>query len=97
MLRAVHPHQAQDSSGFVVQSGDRYTVEYLENGRIAKIMAGLAIPAICVFRDTLTDWILINGTTMPMTEADRLRVLDNIGQGLTFLSLSFKWCDGPAR
>ena len=49
-----------------------------------------------VFRDTLTDWILADGTTQPMTDAERLRVLDNIGQGLAFMGGGFEWVDGPS-
>ena len=96
MLRKVHPKQVQDSSGFIVQSGDRYTIEYLENGRLAKITRDPGIPRSAVFRDTLTPWILADGTTQPMTDAERSRVLDNIGQGLAFMGGGFEWVDGPS-
>ena len=96
MFKRLHPQQVQHSSGFIVQSGDRYTIEYLENGRLAKITRDLGIPVNPVLRDTLTDWIVADGTTQPMTDAERLRVLDNIGQGLAFMDVKVKWYDGPS-
>ena len=96
MFKRLRPQQVQHSSGFIVQSGDRYTIEYLENGRLAKITRDLGIPEDAVYRDTLTPWILADGTTIPMTETERLRVLDNIGQGLAFMGVKIKWYDGPS-
>jgi hypothetical protein len=54
------------------------------------------MPTYAVYRDTLTPWILADGATIPMTDADRARVLDNIGQGLAFMGVNVKWYDGPS-
>ena len=96
MFKRLRPQKVQHSSGFIVQMAGRYTVEYRENGRLAKITVDIGIPTLAVFRDTLTPWILADGTTIPMTETERLRVLDNIGQGLAFMDVKVKWYDGPS-
>ena len=96
MFKRLGPNKAQHASGFIVQRTDRYTIEYRENDRLAKITTDLGIPTDPLFRDTLTDWILANGTTIPMTEPERLRVLDAIGQGLAFMGVKIKWYDGPS-
>ena len=56
----------------------------------------LGIPQDAVYRDTLTPWIPADGTTIPMTETERFRVLDAIGQGLAFMGVEIEWCDGPS-
>ncbi len=96
MFKRLRPQKVQHASGFIVQMAGRYSVEYLENGRLAKITVDIGIPTLAVFRDTLTPWILADGTTIPMTEPERLRVLDNIGQGLAFMGVKIKWYDGPS-
>ena len=96
MFKRLRPQKVQHSSGFIVQSAGRYAVEYIENDRLAKITRDIGIPQDPLYRDTLTDWILADGTTIPMTDADRARVLDNIGQGLAFMGVNVEWCDGPS-
>ena len=96
MFKRLGPNKAQYASGFIVQITDRYTIEYRENNRLAKITVDIGIPTLAVYRDTLTPWILADGTTIPMTETERLRVLDNIGQGLAFMDVKVKWYDGPS-
>ena len=96
MFKRLGPSTVQHGSGFIVRITDRYTIEYRENDRLAKITMNLGIPRNAVYRDTLTPWILADGTTIPMTETERLRVLDNIGQGLAFMDVKVKWCDGPS-
>ena len=96
MFKRLGPSTVQHASGFIVRITDRYTIEYRENDRLAKITMNLGIPRNAVYRDTLTPWILADGTTIPMTETERLRVLDNIGQGLAFMGGGFKWVDGPS-
>jgi hypothetical protein len=96
MFKRLGPNKVQHGSGFIVRITDRYTIEYRENGRLAKITVDIGIPTLAVFRDTLTPWILADGTTIPMTETERLRVLDNIGQGLAFMDVKVKWYDGPS-
>ena len=96
MFKRLGPSTVQHGSGFIVRITDRYTIEYRENGRLAKITVDIGIPTLAVFRDTLTPWILADGTTIPMTETERLRVLDNIGQGLAFMDVKVKWYDGPS-
>ena len=96
MFKRLGPSTVQHASGFIVRITDRYTIEYRENGRLAKITVDIGIPTLAVFRDTLTPWILADGTTIPMTETERLRVLDNIGQGLAFMDVKVKWYDGPS-
>ena len=41
MFKRLRPQKVQHSSGFIVQSAGRYTIEYLENGRMAKITMNL--------------------------------------------------------
>ena len=96
MFKRLGPNKAQHASGFIVQRTDRYTIEYRENGRLAKMTTDLGIPTDPVFRDTLTSWILADGATIPMTETDRQRVLDNIGRGLAFMGVKIEWVDGPS-
>ena len=96
MFKRLGPNTVQHASGFIVRITDRYTIEYRENDRLAKITRDIGIPVDPVFRDTLTDWILADGTTQPMTDAERLRVLENIGQGLAFMGVKIKWYDGPS-
>ena len=96
MFKRLGPSKVQHSGGFIVQMTDRYTIEYRENGRMAKITMNLGMPTYAVYRDTLTPWILADGATIPMTDADRARVLDNIGQGLAFMGVKIEWVDGPS-
>ncbi len=96
MFKRLRPQKVQHASGFIVQMAGRYSVEYLENGRLAKITVDIGIPTLGVYRDTLTPWILADGTTIPMTETERLRVLDAIGQGLAFMGVEIEWVDGPS-
>jgi hypothetical protein len=96
MFKRLGPSKVQHSGGFIVQMTDRYTIEYRENDRLARITMNWGIPTDCVYRDTLTPWILADGATIPMTDADRARVLDNIGQGLAFMGVNVEWCDGPS-
>ena len=96
MFKRLGPSTVQHASGFIVRITDRYTIEYRENDRLAKITRDPGIPTSAVFRDTLTDWILADRTTIPMTETERLRVLDAIGQGLAFMGVKIKWYDGPS-
>ena len=87
--------RSMDSSGFIVQYTGRYTIKYRDNDRLAKITTGIGIPTDPVYRGTLSPWILADGTTQAMTDAERSRVLDNIGQGLAFMGVQVKWYDGP--
>ena len=87
MLRRIHANKVQDSSGLIVQYTGRYTIEYRENDRLAKIATDIGIPTDPVYRDTLTRWILADGTTQPMADAGRPRVLGNIGQELAFMGV----------
>jgi hypothetical protein len=96
MFKRLGPSKVQHTSGFIVQIADRYTVEYLENDWMAKITMNLGMPTYAVYRDTLTAWTLADGATIPMTDADRPRVLDNIGRGLAFMGVNVKWYDGPS-
>lgn len=93
MFKRLGPNKVQHANGFIVQITDRYTIEYRENDRLAKITVDIGIPTMGVYRDTLTSWILADGTTIPMTETDRPRVLDNIGQGLAFMGVEIEWCE----
>ena len=96
MFKRLGPSTVQSASGSIIGITDRYTIEYRENDEMAKIAVDLGIPTFGVYRDTLTGWILADVTTLPMTDTDRLQVLDYIGRGLACMDVKVEWVYGPS-
>jgi hypothetical protein len=90
MFEKLSPQRVRNTSGFVVQVADRETIEYIQGSRTARITVDFA-PLTGVYEDTLTDW-LADGTAQPMSPQDRVRVLKDIGESLTFMGIRFEWC-----
>ena len=81
MFTKLSPQKVRDASGYVVQVGDRHSVEYLENARKAVVEVEFG-GIVSVYGDTLSDWHLSGGQA-PMTAAERTEILSRISAGLT--------------
>jgi hypothetical protein len=91
MFHSLSPQRVRHASGFIVQVADRETIEYLAGACKARIAVDFA-PLTGLYKDTLTDWILSDGSPKKMTDAERTQVLKNIGDAVTFMGIDFEWC-----
>ena len=91
MFRRVAPHTIRHADGSVVQIVSRYTVEYLENGRRAKLAADFGDDPVTVKRDSLSGWQTDSGE-YPMETSERDAVWEKIAAALECLGENVKIC-----
>ena len=80
MFTKLSPQKVRHSAGYIVQVGDRHTVEYVEDGREAVVEVEFGA-CVTVYENTLRCW-LVAGHEAPMEQSRRTEVLSRISAGL---------------
>ena len=73
------PQAVRHTSGYRVQIGDRYSVEYLEGDEVASIAADLEGPVVVLHRDSVR-WTKPH--EHPATEDERTMLVDRVRAGI---------------
>lgn len=80
MFTKLSPQKVRDSLGYIVQVGDRHSVEYIEDARKATVEVDFG-GSVSVYGDTLSDWLIAGGRER-MEQAERAEILHRIAAGL---------------
>lgn len=92
MFRLLKPQMAQHSEGYIVQTKDRHTIQYVEKGWVADIGAEFG-PVSELFGRTLKTWIR-DGRQEEISEARKVEILKRAAEGLAMIMrgpVDIKW------
>ena len=95
MFNQIAPQRAQHSLGFIVQVGNRYSIQYLERDFMVEIDADLSCTPVPLFIDTLTKDKTANipsGLTSDQAEI----ILSRIKEGLDCLGVKYEVLHGKS-
>lgn len=73
------PQAVRHSDGYTVQIADRYHLEYLEGGRVARVEAEFGGPSVVVYSESLA-WH--RPDDQPMDDADRAEIIERLRRGV---------------
>lgn len=91
MLHKLSPQKVKHGRlGYVVQVGDRYSVEYIEADRKVRIEVDFGM-SVAIYRDSINEWILSSGTTA-ITPSDAEEVLSRVESALQFMGQKTEVC-----
>lgn len=87
------PQRVQHSSGYVVQSAGRESVEFIGvDGRVGRVEVEFGLPTVYVYSDSLKAWEGA-GSEEAMSIAEREHVLGCIVAGLEAMGSPAELCD----
>jgi hypothetical protein len=93
MFNRIAPQRAQHSLGFIVQTGGRFAIQYLEKDFVVEVMTDLTDAIAPLYVDTLA--INKAGTIPSGLSPERAKViLDRIKDGLDCLEIKYEICEG---
>ena len=92
MFIRISPQKAQHRSGFIVQVGSRYSVQYMPGDLTAEVSADFAA-VTGIYPETLT-LSRTDGCSMTPTAEDRKMIIKRIKNGLEFLGMRCELCEG---
>ena len=81
-MKLISPQKAISKKGFIVQSKDRYTIEYLEGNAIWEVEVDRGLIFTDVYKDSLQ---LVSGLSGESADI----VFDRIQQGLKVMGVNF--------
>lgn len=83
MFKFLRPQQVEHSEGYLVQTKDRHTIQYIENGWVAEIGAEFG-PVSELFGRTLKTWTK-GGREEQVPEGRRIEILERARAGLSMI------------
>lgn len=83
-FRKIAPTVFESTDGYLVKGRDRDTVEYVEGPRSAIVGVEFGIKSVCIFRKVVTGWLVDGLQATPMSEAEKVRVIERVSEGMSF-------------
>jgi hypothetical protein len=93
MFTKLSPQKVQHSSGYIVQTGGRYSLEYLDGQLLAEVQADFA-PLTGLYPDSLMVRDQKDGEPRPPTSEERNTIMSRIEAALQFLGEKYEICRG---
>ena len=93
MFTRIAPQRAQHSSGFIVQVGGRYSVQYLHGDLVAEVEADMLCQTVPLYVETLV-LRRASGRSVALPLEERKIILERIENGLEFLGIPYELCNG---
>jgi hypothetical protein len=90
MFIQLSPQKVKNSDGYIVQVADRFSLEYIEDLRTAKIAVEFG-PTTGIYKNSLTSWTL-EKKEIPLSEQDKTKILERIAAALEFMDIKYEWC-----
>jgi hypothetical protein len=87
MFKRIAPQRAQDSAGFLVQIGSRYSVQYLEGDLVVEMEVDFG-PTTTIYPDRLT--IQKKGQVVELPADQRATIVDRMEEGLKCLGVKYE-------
>lgn len=88
MFKRLAPQKVQHTSGYIVQTGGRYSLEYIGDKVTASVEADFVrVTGIYPESMTIRD---LNASTRPATEEERARIMERITSALAFLGEKYE-------
>jgi hypothetical protein len=93
MFTRIAPQKVQHNSGYIVQTGGRYCLQYLDGGMEAEVQADFA-PTTGIYPDSLTIRDNEGSTPRPASSEERKMIMGRIEAALKFLGEEYEICKG---
>ncbi|HJW94094.1 MAG TPA: hypothetical protein VJ901_10790 [Thermoanaerobaculia bacterium] len=91
MFRRLAPQKVQHSSGYVVQTGDRYSLQYLEGDLCATIEVDFGV-ITGIYPDSMSIRHGSQGEVRRPTGIERQEIMDRIKGALDFMGTKYEIC-----
>lgn len=90
MYKRIVPQRVQHTSGYIIQIGSRYSIEYLDGDVTAEIKSDFG-PITGIYPNTL---VLKNknGERMSISDEERTLIFNRIKDGMTYLNINYEVC-----
>ena len=93
MFTRLTPQRVRHSSGYIVQTGSRYSLQYLEGDTVAEVEADFA-PVTGLYPDSMTIRAKNDAATRPATPEEKELIISRIESALKFLGEKYERCEG---
>ena len=93
MFTILAPQKVQHSSGFIVQTGGRYAIQYVEKSFMAEVMTDLTDSIVPIYVETLA-LNKAGNTPSGITEEHAELIINRIKEGLKCLDVEYEICKG---
>ncbi len=93
MFKRIAPQRAQHSSGYIVQVGGRYLIQYLEGEVVAEVETDMLSRIVPIYYETLVLHPAVSAAVAP-SESQSDVILSRIKAGLDCLGLKYELREG---
>ena len=93
MFTRLKPQKVQHSSGYIVQTGGRYSMQYLDGELVAEVKADFA-SVTGLYPDSMTIRPKKDSPARPATMEERELIMERIKSALKFLGEKYELCKG---
>ncbi len=93
MFTQLAPQKVQHSSGFIVQTGSRYSLEYLDGNTVAEVEVDFA-PVTAIYTDSVIIRTKNDISARPATPEEKVIIVSRIESALQFLGAKYELCKG---
>jgi hypothetical protein len=93
MFTRLAPQKVQHSSGYIVQTGSRYSLQYLDGGTVAEVQADFA-PVTGIFPNSMTIRAKNDTSPRPATPDEKALIMSRIESALKFLKEKYELIEG---
>jgi hypothetical protein len=83
-FRMIAPTVFESTDGYLVKGRDRDTIEYVEGPKSAIVGVEFGIKSVCIFRKSVTGWLVDGQQTTLISEAEKERVVERVSAGMSF-------------
>jgi hypothetical protein len=85
MFKKLAPQKAQHKSGYIVQTGGRYTLQYIDGDLLAEVDVDFG-PVTTVYPESMR--LQKSGTQVPVSPEQRATITDRMVKVLTFWNMN---------
>ena len=93
MFTRLTPQKVQHSSGYIVQTGSRYSLQYVDGDIIAQVQADFA-RITGPYPDSMTIRVKNDAATRPASPQEKALIMSRIESALKFLGEEYEICEG---
>jgi hypothetical protein len=93
MFTQITPQKLQHNSGYIVQTGGRYSLQYIDGDLVAEIQVDFAT-VTGLYPDSMT--IRKNAISRIPTAQEREVIFDRIIKALDYWKMKYEICNGKA-